>query len=290
MNSDDFNAKHNSGLNNAELVNQNSFERLRSKNRHKEFRRRIFYLFVSLLLCAFVGIVCVAFFFGLKRVEVKGNKRYTPDDIIASCSFQDGDNLFGVDLSALRSTILSEHPYIRDVSFRRVLPSTLIISVEEDTPVWFTEIYGEWFILSSRLRVISRYDMREEIDVQELGLTYIKLPEVETAVAGKNIAFVRNADYSYIVSFLSEAQGYEFFADSIDAVDASDRYHLTVYSGGGKYKINLGTSDNLEAKIKFVSKVIETAFDTNTIASVDVQYLTSVIVLKQNELFRFPEK
>lgn len=290
MNSDGINANPNSGLNNAELVNKDSFERLRSKNRHKEFRRRIFYLFVSLLLCAIVGIVCVAFFFGLKHVEIKGNKSYTSDDIIASCGFESGDNLFGIDLSALRLTILSEHPYIRDVSFRRVLPSTLIITVEEDTPVWFTDIYGEWFILSSRLRVISRYDMRQEIDVQELGLIYIKLPEVESAVAGKNITFVRNADYSYIVSFLSEAQSFDFFTDSIDSVDASDRYRLTVYSGDGRYKINLGTSENLEAKIRFVSKVIDTAFDTNTIASVDVQYLTSVIVLKQTEPFIFPEE
>lgn len=88
MNSADINAEPNGGLNNAELVNKDSFERLRSKNRHKEFRRKIFYLFVSLLLCAVVGTVCVVFFFGLKHVEVRGNGKYTSDEIIASCGFE----------------------------------------------------------------------------------------------------------------------------------------------------------------------------------------------------------
>lgn len=290
MNSADMNAEQNGGLNNAELVNKDSFERLRSKNRHKELRRKIFYLFVSLLLCAVVGIVCVVFFFGLKRVEIRGSEKYTPDEIVASCGFDGSENLFGVDLGALRSKLMSKYPYIRSISFRRVLPSTLIITVEEDSPMWFTEIYGEWFILSPKLRVISRYDMREEIDVQELDLTYIRLPSVASAVAGENVSFVRPADYSYLVSFLSEIESYGFFAESIDSVDASDRYRLTVYSSEGKYKINFGTSDNLEAKVRFVSKVIETAFDTNTIASVDVEYLTSVIVLKQTEPFVFPEQ
>ena len=55
MNSADINAEPNGGLNNAELVNKDSFERLRSKNRHKEIRRKINYLIVSLLLCAVVG-------------------------------------------------------------------------------------------------------------------------------------------------------------------------------------------------------------------------------------------
>lgn len=290
MNSNGINAEQNGGLNNAELVNKDSFERLRSKNRHKELRRKIFYLFVSLLLCAVVGIVCVVFFFGLKHVEVRGNGKYTSDEIIASCGFEGSENLFGIDLSSLRTKLLGDYPYIRSISFRRVLPSTLIITVEEDSPMWFTDICGEWFILSPKLRVISRFDMKEEIDVQELGLTYIKLPSVATAIAGENVSFVRTADYGYLVSFLGEIESYDFFAGSIDSIDASDRYRLTVYSSGGKYKINFGTSDNLEAKVRFVSKVIETAFDANTIASVDVEYLTSVIVLKQTEPFTFPEQ
>lgn len=290
MNSADINAENNGGLNNAELVNKDSFERLRSKNRHKEFRRKIFYLFISLLLCAVVGTACVVFFFGLKHVEVRGNLKYTSAEIVASCGFDGSENLFGIDFSSLRAKLLGDYPYVRSISFRKVLPSTLIITVEEDSPVWYTDIYDEWFILSSNLRVISRYDMRQEIDVQELGLTYIKLPPVNNAVAGSNIGFVRTADYSYLVSFLSEIKSYSFFSDSIDSIDASDRYRLTVYSSGGKYKINLGTSDNLEAKVRFVAKVIDTAFDSSTIASLDVEYLTSVIVLKQTELFTFPEQ
>ena len=68
-------------LNNAELVNQNSFERLRSKNLHKEIRRRIFYFLISMILIVLIGIVCIVIFFGLKNVEIRGNSRYSANEI-----------------------------------------------------------------------------------------------------------------------------------------------------------------------------------------------------------------
>ena len=83
-------------LNNAELVNQNSFERLRSKNLHKEIRRRIFYFLISMILIVLIGIVCVVIFFGLKNVEVRGNSRYSANEILSVCGFTSRTNLFGI--------------------------------------------------------------------------------------------------------------------------------------------------------------------------------------------------
>lgn len=287
MNSAGVNAEVKSGLNNAELVNKDSFERLKSKNRRKEFRRRIFYFFISVLLCAVVALVCIIFFFGLKHVEIRGNEKYSQDEILAVCSFEENVNLFGIDFDAAENLITGNFPYIRGVNFKRVFPSTLIITVFEDAPAWFTQIAGDWFVLSDDLRVISRYNMKEEIELLGLPLTYINLPEVNYAVTGETVKFTKTSNYDYIVSFLKELDDYEFFS-SVDSIDASDRYHISVYSGNGKYKINIGTSENLDAKIKFVMKVIEEAFDENTIASIDVEYLTSIIVLKQDELFIYP--
>lgn len=287
MNSAGVNAEVKSGLNNAELVNKDSFERLKSKNRRKEFRRRIFYFFISLFLCATVALICIVFFFDLKHIEIRGNEKYSQDEILAVCGFDENTNLFGINFDATEVLITKQFSYIRSVDFKRVFPSTLIITVVEDVPMWFTHISDDWFVLSDDLRVISRYDLKEEVELLDFPLTYINLPEIDYAVTGEMVKFTKASNYNYTVSFLKELENFDF-CSSVDSIDASDRYHISVYSGGGKYKINLGTSENLEAKIKFVLKVIEEAFDENTIASIDVEYLTSIIVLKQDELFSYP--
>ncbi len=287
MNSADFNAELNGGLNNAELVNKDSFERLKSKNRRKEFRRKIFYLLISVLLFALVALICIVFFFDLEHVKFRGNEKYTQEELLGSCDFGDASNLFGIDLDDVENQIKSNFPYIKSVSFKRVLPSTLVITVFEDVPVWFTQISGDWFVLSSDLRVISRYDLKEEVELLGYDLTYINLPGVDYAVTGEIIKFTKSSNYNYLVSFLKELDDFEFF-NTINAVDASDRYHMAIYSRDGKYKVALGTSDKLESKIRLVMKIIEVAFDEKTIASIDVENLTSAIVLKQNELFSFP--
>ncbi len=287
MNSADFNAEVSGGLNNAELVNKDSFERLRSKNRRKEILRKVFYIFISLFLIAVLAVLCVVLFFDMKKIEIKGNEKYTEEELLSVCGFKDGENLFGIDFDEVEKQIMSEFSYVRGVTFKRVLPSTLVITVSEDVPMWYTEIYGDWFVLSRDFRIISRHQMKEEVELLGLPLTYIGLPDVDRAVTGNTLKFVKASNYNYLMSFLTELEEYKLF-DSINSIDATDRYRMAFYAENGKYKISVGTSDNLEAKVRFVSKVIEEEFDATTIASIDVERLNSAVVLKRDELFQYP--
>ena len=69
MNNLQFGTEIDNEMTNAELVNNDSFLRLRAKNRYKEFGRRIFYVFVALILIAIVAFVCITVFFGLNKVS-----------------------------------------------------------------------------------------------------------------------------------------------------------------------------------------------------------------------------
>ncbi len=287
MNSAEYRFDRERSPNNAELINNDSFERLKSKNRRKQFRRRVFYMAVSLLLCAVFAFLCIYLFFGLKTVKIKGNDKYSSEEITESLGLDERSNLFFINFKKTENKITSQFPYIREATFQRILPSTLVITVTEDVPLFYTEIYGDWFLLSSDLRVISRYDMEKEIELLGLDLKYTALPEVNTSVTGHNISFTKESNYAYTVDFLNALREFEFFSN-IGSIDAQDRYHIDIYTADHKYKISIGTSDNLEAKVRLALKIIKDELTENTVASINVEYLSSAIVLKQDSHFSFP--
>lgn len=273
-------------LSNAELVNNDSFLRLKSKNKRKEIGRRIFYLIVGISLLTLVTLICVVVFFGLKNVEIRGNTKYTDEQILDACDFSAADNLFGIDLTKIEKEIIKKCPYISNVSFKRVLPSTLVITVTEDAPSYCAEIYGDYFLLSEDLRIISKHDIYEDIEVLDIPIIYLKLPQVKRAVTGEKIVFDKNSSYEHLTGFLSEFREQELY-DRTDCIDASDRYHISLYTDGRRYKIDIGTSDNLDTKLRFVKKVIEEAYDEYSIVAIDVERINQIVVRELFELFEY---
>ncbi len=269
---------------NAELVNNDSFLKLRTKNKRKEIRRRIFYFAVGACLIALVTLVCIVVFFGLKKTEIRGNSRYTEEQILEACGFSSADNLFGIDLKKAKEDIIKKCPYISNVKFQRVLPSTLVITVTEDAPSYCAEIYGDFFLLSADLRIISKHDIYEDIEVLDMPVIYLKLPQVERAVSGERIVFDKSSNYGHLIDFLKKLREHEIYQRT-NCIDASDRYHLVLYTDGSRYKIDIGTSDSLDTKIKFVKKVIETAYNENSIVAINVERVNQIVVREQDKLF-----
>lgn len=286
MNNNDSEYLFDEELSNAELVNNDSFLKLRSKNKRREFGRKIFYVAVGASLTALIAVVCVVVFFGLKNVEIRGNNRYTEEQILEACGFSASDNLFGVNLSKIERDIIKKYPYISKVTFKRVLPSTLIISVTEDAPSYCAEIYGDYFLLSSDLRIISKHDIYEDIEVLDMSVIYLKLPQVERAVQGERIVFDKKSNYDHIIDFLTLLRNHEIYSRT-DCIDASDRYHLVLYTNESRNKIDIGTSENLDTKIKFVKKVIETHFSEDSIVAINVEKINQAVGREFDEPFKY---
>ncbi len=273
-------------LSNAELVNNDSFLRLRSKNKRKEIGRKIFYIAVGASLTVLIALVCIVVFFGMKKVEIRGNSRYTDEQILEACGFSPSDNLFGVDLDKAEKAIIKKYPYISNVSFKRILPSTLIITVTEDAPSYCAEIYGDYFLLSEDLRIISKHNIYEDVEVLDMPVIYLKLPQVERAVRGERIIFDKSSNYEHLIQFLSKLKDQEIYQRT-DCIDASDRYHIVLYTDGSRYKIDIGTSENLDTKIRFVKKVIEEAYNDRSIVAINVEKVNQIVVREMKEPFQY---
>ena len=147
---------NNPKMSNAEIVNRDTLERLKAKKRYKTIFRRINYILLSIVLCFIFVIICMALFLKIEHIEVKGNERYTKEQLIDESGIAVGQNLYAINKKTAKNSIISEYPYVSDVVIRRKLPSTLNFKISEDKPKYFTEICGEYYILSDSLRVLER--------------------------------------------------------------------------------------------------------------------------------------
>ena len=105
----------------------------RNKRKRKRGKWRLGPLFK--LLCA--GAVAVALtmgatvFFQVETVAVTGNSRYSQEEIIKATGIQTGDNLFRMNKYQIAHQVLQGLPYVEELTIRRALPSTIVITVKE---------------------------------------------------------------------------------------------------------------------------------------------------------------
>ena len=105
-----------------------------SRNRtRRRGRGRFGLLFKVLCLLALVVALTAGatVFFRVEVVSVEGNHRYSREEIVEVAGIQQGDNLYAWNKFQVAERLLQTLPYIGEVSIRRVLPSTVVITVSE---------------------------------------------------------------------------------------------------------------------------------------------------------------
>ena len=70
-------------------------------------------------------------FFQVETVAVTGNSRYSQEEIIKATGIQTGDNLFRMNKYQIAHQVLQGLPYVEELTIRRALPSTIVITVKE---------------------------------------------------------------------------------------------------------------------------------------------------------------
>lgn len=264
-------------MTNAEIINQNSFLRLRAKNIRRAAIRRVFYILITAVLCLLFLVICAALFFRIQTIEVRGNTIYGADELVAISGVEIGQNLYSVSSGTVSEKIKSACTYVKSVKIYRQLPSTLVIHVEEDTAEYYIELAGEYFTLSADFRVLGRADSREKIMQTSSGIKYIAVPELRYCVVGSELLFRRAVNMKVVLAVMADIKLWELY-DTVDYVDMSDKFNIKLICGGGKYRILLGGRDEMKLKLDFAKAIIETSLQNESYAQINVEYTDSAVV------------
>lgn len=237
--------------------------RKRSAEERKKLRRRILGIAVPL------ACVCLLLFSFLalraKEVIVENMTYYQAADLVKTCGIHKNQFLPFLNRSALSETITTKFPYIRKASISYALPGKIIINTTEDVPGFYTVIHDEYFLISTNLRVLGRFESKDELPA---GAKELRTSKISYAVVGYQLKFFEGTYTDYLLQIL-EALSTSELNDSLTLIDAQYRYDIDLYYDD-RFEIQIGSATDLASKLQFVQGILaDTAEDAKGIIHVN---------------------
>jgi len=124
---------------------------------------------IFLALLSIVGVSAIILtmnepYFSVRNIKIRGEERLSKEEIKSWADVLSQKSIFSVDLKRIAKKINSK-PQIKRVNIRRVLPSTIIINVEERKPFAYIVCKEVYYEVDDEGVIIGR-----RIKVQELPL------------------------------------------------------------------------------------------------------------------------
>lgn len=234
-----------------ELKSKETLRRFQRHNRARQSRAKLLQVIIFFVMIAVFAAICITKVFVIGSVEVVGTDRYTGDELLALIGASKGDSLYSISSKNV-AALPSKLSLVRSVTVSRKLPQTLIIRVNEDVPLYYCELYGEYFLLSDTLRVLDR--VFDEESAKEAGLIRVELPAVDKAVVGTQIVFDDVSDFRYVSSYLSALES-SSVRERVNAFDLRDKFDLEMICDS-IYLVKLADGEELPTKLSTLSQVL----------------------------------
>jgi cell division protein FtsQ len=203
------------------------------------------------------------------RVVFHGNHRLAQTALDDARDSVRGQSLLLVDLEQFKSSLLAS-PWVASVTVRRMLPSTLEVSIVEREPVAIARLGQQLYLVDDSGIIMSRYGP-EHADFD--------LPIVDgMAGADAKGASIDPARAQLVSRFLASLVTRPELRRSISQVDVSRDDNLAVLLDGDATLLYLGTDqfvDRLRTYLEIRSTLVERMHEVD---SVDLRYGQRVIV------------
>ena len=129
-----------------------------------------FFLIISVVGTA----ISIAIFFKVEDIEVRGESRYTGEQIIDSSKVKKGQNLVLLNLEEVKEKIEKELPFIKVNDIKKYIPNKLIIKISEAEKYACIEQDGIYVLFNKDKRIMQ---IDEEMDKDLLKIKGVNVLE-----------------------------------------------------------------------------------------------------------------
>lgn len=224
---------------------------MRKKRRKLKMKRRLI-VFVFVFLCAGVILtVLKAPFFNITTIECVGQEKLTREQIMTAAEVRTGANIFSVNIEAMKRKVAAI-PSVDQSNVRRIFPNKIKIWVRECKEAAYIALSGELAVVDTKGKIIRIAPDEEETRVtmaEILGVAPVS--DMPGTVISAEDDIVAMQAYKCL-----EILGETGLLEKTKLIDLSDMSDFKI-GYDNRLEIFLGNQENMEYKLRFVSKVID---------------------------------
>lgn len=150
-----------------------------SKRRRRGRLSFLYKLLAVLAICAAI-VTGLTMFFRVEVIEIRGNSRYTEEEIRAACAVEPDSNMYLLNKYAVVQRLQGELPYIELVHIDRVLPDRLVVTVTECSHTYAITQGGVTWIFSSSGKIVDRAEAGQAPEMPAVDGCTLLAPSVGT--------------------------------------------------------------------------------------------------------------
>ena len=188
-------------------------------------------MFCGVALAAFLlpGALSRAGFLQVTTITAEGHEHVSPGEILALIGPLRGQNILMADLETQRQHLMASG-WVKTATLRRVLPSTIEVSVEERVPIGLARVGGRLYLIDGDGTVIDEYGPR---------FTEGGLPIIDGLSTGTDGA-VDETRAQLVSSLVAALEVMPGLLSRISQIDVEDPYDAVVLLNDGPTLIHLG--------------------------------------------------
>ncbi len=234
-----------------------------SKGRKR--RAVIRFIIIALLGALFVAVTLFLLlnrYFVVKTLIIDGTEKYSFNELSKCALPNDKTLIFTLSESKVENELKAKFPFVESVQLEKKYPSTVYITVNEEKPLFYVEIEGEYYVITDSLKVLLRYQSRERMIEDYPALKELKTTKIYKAIAPNRIEFMLEKDQKYISEALKELSSWKDF-DKIKDVDISNKFEINV-NFDDRISIKLGNRYDFKEKLHMASIIVSSFSDKAT--------------------------
>ena len=219
---------------------------------------------ILLFFAIVAGVVLsLTVFFNIENVEVKGALEiYTKQEIANISGIRKGSNIFRFSAYNAKNRILRELPYISDVIIKRVLPSTVVITVKEAPNALVVVCSGGSLIISQDMKILNEAAANPSKSLMIYGI------EPVSRKTGAVLASENESAVSILQTLIGQLNELELLADA-SAVNTSDRLDICLLMKG-RVLVRFGTSGDIERKCLMLAEMMNNQLEDGDMGILDL--------------------
>ncbi len=227
-----------------------------------QVRRRRILISAGIVAAVVVIGVILSFtvLFKTKRIDIEGDEYYSREQIEAFGNVSLQQNIFIGAMNSTPQDIVDNLPYVESAKISFAIPDTITIKIKNAERKYAIKDGNNYLVVSSKGRILDD----GETSIPE-GLIELKCGDIDDKSVGSYINF-GDGNVSKVLETLAKS-----FEDNevknITSIDISDLTEIVV-NYDNRIDIVIGTSDDIDYKIKTAVTIIDEKLDPNGVGTI----------------------